>query len=249
MTRPRTLRALVARLEIGPVSALLVVAAGLFAFLTVADEVREGETHRFDEAILRALRNPLDPADPIGPWWIEAMMRDLTALGGTAVLTLITVVAVLYLALDGKRGAALLVAVSVGGGTLLSTALKLGFDRPRPDLVAHLVDVRSLSFPSGHAMLSAVTYLTIGVLVARVSPKRRIKVYVAAVALVLTLTIGLSRVYLGVHWPTDVLAGWSLGAAWAMACWLGAVYLQRRGAVESEGEVTVFNGLPDDRDK
>jgi undecaprenyl-diphosphatase len=140
-----------------------------------------------------------------------------------------------------------LLAVSVGGGTLLSTLLKLGFDRPRPDLVAHLVDVRTLSFPSGHAMLSAVTYLTIGVLVARVSPKRRIKVYVTAVALVLTLAIGLSRVYLGVHWPTDVLAGWSIGAAWAMACWLGAVFLQRRGSVESEGESVVSNDLRDDR--
>jgi undecaprenyl-diphosphatase len=242
-----TFRSLLARLEIGPVSALLVAAFGLFAFARLADEVQEGETHRFDEAILLALRNPLDPADPVGPWWVEAMMRDVTALGGTVVLTFITVVAVLYLAIDGKRGAAVLLAVSVGGGTLLSTLLKLGFDRPRPDLVAHLVDVRTLSFPSGHAMLSAVTYLTIGVLVARVSPKRRIKVYVTAVALVLTLAIGLSRVYLGVHWPTDVLAGWSIGAAWAMACWLGAVFLQRRGSVESEGESVVSNDLRDDR--
>lgn len=241
------IRGWIARLEIGPVSALLVAAAGLFAFVSLADEVKEGETHRFDEAILLALRNPLDLADPIGPWWVEAMMRDVTALGGTVVLTLITVVAVLYLALDGKRGAALFVAVSVGGGTLLSTLLKFGFDRPRPDLVAHLVDVRTLSFPSGHAMLSAVTYLTLGVLIARVSPKRRIKVYVAVVALVLTLCIGLSRIYLGVHWPTDVLAGWSIGAAWAMACWLGAVALQRAGRVESEGDSIVSNDLTDDR--
>lgn len=242
-----TLRALVARLEIGPVIALLIAAAGLFAFVRLADEVGEGETHHFDEAILLALRNPLDPADPIGPWWVEAIMRDITAMGGTVVLTLITIVTVLYLAIDGKRGASLLVAVSVGGGTLLSTLLKIGFHRPRPDLVAHLVDVRTLSFPSGHAMLSAVTYLTIGVLVARVSPKRRIKVFVAAVALVLTLAVGLSRVYLGVHWPTDVLAGWSIGAAWAMACWLGAIFLQRHGSVESEGEPIVSNGLPGNR--
>jgi len=240
-------RAWIARLEIGPASALLVIAAGLFAFVSLADEVKEGETHRFDEAILLALRTPGDPADPIGPWWVEAIMRDVTALGGTVVLTMITVIAVLYLALDGKRGAALLVAVSVGGGTLLSTVLKIGFDRPRPDLVAHLVDVRTLSFPSGHAMLSAITYLTLGVLIARVSPKRRIKVYVTVVALILTLCIGLSRIYLGVHWPTDVLAGWSIGAAWAMACWLGAVALQRSGSVESDGDALVSNGLPTDR--
>ncbi|MHB2169429.1 phosphatase PAP2 family protein [Alsobacter sp. R-9] len=231
------IRGLVARLEIGPVSALLVAAAGLFAFLRIAGEVREGETHAFDEAILRALRSPLDSADPIGPWWLESMMRDLTALGGTTVLTIMTLVVVAYLALAGKRGAAWLVVVSIGGGALLSSLLKLGFDRPRPDLVAHLVDVRSLSFPSGHAMLSAVTYLTLGVLVARVSPRRRIKVYVVAVAVLLTLAIGASRVYLGVHWPTDVLAGWSIGATWAMACWLAAVFLQRRGSVEDGAEI------------
>lgn len=239
------LRTLIARLEVGPALALLVAAGGLFAFVSLADEVHEGETHRFDEAILRALRSPVDPADPIGPWWLEAAMRDITSLGGTTVLTLLTIVAVLYLVMDGKRGAAALLAISVIGGTLLSVLLKTGFDRPRPDLVAHLVDVRSLSFPSGHAMLSAVTYLTVGVLIARVSPRRRIKVYVTAVAATLALAIGASRVYLGVHWPTDVLAGWSIGAAWAMICWLGAVFLQRRGAVESEGEAIVSNGLDD----
>ncbi len=195
------LRTLLARLEVGPTLALMVAAGGLVTFLNVADEVREGETRRFDEGILRALRNPLDPADPLGPWWLEAAMRDLTSLGGTTVLSLVTFVAVMYLVMDGKRGAALLLAVSVIGGTLLSVALKTGFDRPRPDLVAHLVDVRSLSFPSGHAMLSAVTYLTIGALLARVSPKRRIKVYVTAVAATLTLAIGLSRVYLACITP------------------------------------------------
>lgn len=231
MTRPAWL----ARLETGFVLALMTVAGGLFAFLRIAEEVREGETHGFDQWLLTLLRKPGDNAQPIGPWWLEAMMRDLTSLGGTTVLGLIVVVAVGYLVIDRKRAAAVLLTLSVGGGMLLSSVLKFSFDRPRPDLVAHLVDVRTLSFPSGHAMLSAVTYLTIGVLLARTSARRAVKLYVVTVCVLLTLAIGSSRVFLGVHWPTDVLAGWSVGAAWAMLCWVIAVWLQRRGAVETAG--------------
>jgi undecaprenyl-diphosphatase len=133
-----------------------------------------------------------------------------------------------------KRGAALLVLASVGGGALLSTLLKLSFERPRPDLVPHAVAVYTASFPSGHAMLSAVTYLTLGTLLARIQPRRRLRAYIVAVAVLLTLLVGTSRVYLGVHWPTDVLAGWCLGAAWAMLCWAVALWLQRRGRVEAD---------------
>ena len=166
-------------------------------------------------------------------------MRDITSLGGTAVLTLVTLVAVGYLVIERKRHAAMLLAVAVGGGTLLSSILKLGFDRPRPDLVSRLVDVQSLSFPSGHAMLSAVTYLTIGVLLARTSERRRVKSYILAVCITLTLMIGMTRIYLGVHWPTDVLAGWSVGAAWAVLCWQVALYMQKRGQVEAPATETV----------
>jgi undecaprenyl-diphosphatase len=220
------------RLELGFVLGLMIAAGGLFAFLSLADEISEGETHAFDTAILLALRRAGDPGQPIGPQWLTLSMTDVTALGGFTVLTLVTVLSVVYLVLDGKRAAAGLLAVSVAGGTLLSHVLKLAFDRPRPDLVAHLVDVRTLSFPSGHAMMSAVTFLTVGVLLARTSPRRRLKVYIAGVAVLLTLLVGFSRVFLGVHWPTDVLAGWSVGAAWAVLCWLVARMLQRRGQVE-----------------
>jgi undecaprenyl-diphosphatase len=147
-------------------------------------------------------------------------MRDLTALGSTSVLVFIVVSVIFYLLLAGKAKAALFIFASVAGGQVLSSLLKLGVERPRPDLVSHLAEVYTLSFPSGHAMLSAVTYLTLGSLLARVLPGRMLKTYVLAVAVIATLLVGISRVYLGVHWPSDVLAGWCAGSAWAMLCWL-----------------------------
>ncbi|MEW5423392.1 phosphatase PAP2 family protein [Amorphus sp. 3PC139-8] len=209
-------------------AALLVVAGGLWGFAAIVDEVLEGEAHEFDEAILLSLRVPGDNADPIGPPAMEEAIRDLTALGGYAVITLIAVVAIGYLLILRRWPSVVLVFVSLAGGAALNSALKHAFGRPRPDLVAHLVEVQTLSLPSGHAMISAVTYLTIGALVARAQPNRTLKAYTIAVAVALTLVIGLSRIYLGVHWPTDVLAGWCMGAAWAMACWLVARFAGAR---------------------
>lgn len=219
--------------EFSVLAVLFVSAAALFGFGEVVDEVTEGDTHQFDTAVLLAFRNPADLADPIGPPWVEAMFRDVTSLGSTTVLTLITVTVIGYLLTDGKRAASLLVLVATGGGAVISTLLKQGFERPRPDVVAPLVDVQTFSFPSGHAMLSAITYLTLGALLSRVHTRRRLKAYLLAVAVGMTLLIGISRVYLGVHWPTDVLAGWCAGAAWAMLCWLVALWLQRRGRIEA----------------
>ncbi|MEZ5785902.1 MAG: phosphatase PAP2 family protein [Xanthobacteraceae bacterium] len=219
--------------EFAALAALAVAAAALFGFFALVDEVIEGETHAFDEAVLRALRNPADSQDPVGPWWIEVMVRDLTALGSTTVLALITVAVVGYLLIDGKRATALFVIVSVCGGALASALLKQAFARPRPELVAHLVDVHTLSFPSGHAMMSATTFLTLGALLARVQTRPALKAYLLGLAVVLTVLVGASRIYLGVHWPTDVLAGWCAGAAWAMICLAVMLWLQRRGQVET----------------
>jgi undecaprenyl-diphosphatase len=218
--------------ELVPFAILALIAAMLGIFGKIADEVMDGQTHAFDEALLRALRNPADLADPIGPAWLELVMRDITSLGSFTVVALLTLVAIGYLVIDGKRAAASLVVVAIAGGVVLSEGLKHLFARPRPDLVAHLVEVQTASFPSGHAMLSAVTYLTLGALLARIQSRRRLKAYVISVAILLTLLTGASRVYLGVHWPTDVLAGWSAGAAWAMGCWLLAMWLQSRGRIE-----------------
>jgi undecaprenyl-diphosphatase len=225
----------IARREVLLLAAIALAAASLVLFGQLTDEVLEGETHAFDETVLLALRSPADPSDPIGPGWLEEQIRDVTALGSIGVLTLVSLAAVGFLILQGKRRTALLVVVAVGGGMLVSTLTKLGFDRPRPDLVPHATQVHTASFPSSHAMMAAVTYLTLGALLARVQPRLRLKLYLIGLAATLTVLVGCSRVYLGVHWPTDVLAGWTLGAAWALACWAIALWLQARGRIETAG--------------
>ena len=223
--------------ELGFLLAIGLAAAGLLAFVSIADEVIEGEAFGFDERLLLALRAPGDPADPLGPGWVEEAARDITALGSMVVLVLVTLAAIGFLLIVGRRHAAAVVAVATVGGTLLSTALKELFGRPRPELVPHAMETFTASFPSGHAMLSAVTWLTLGALLARFQPRRRVKAYILSLAVLLTLLVGTSRVYLGVHWPSDVLAGWSLGAAWAILCWLVAQRLQRAGKVEPDTEL------------
>jgi undecaprenyl-diphosphatase len=213
--------------------AVLVVVSGVWGFAQIANEVIEGETQEFDKWAVRQLRQADDPSVPIGPPWLVHAARDITALGSVTVLLLVVTAVVGYLLQQRAYGAMWLVIITTLGGMLLSTALKLSFGRQRPDVVPHLVDIYTPSFPSGHSMLSAVVYLTLGALLARIVPRRTIKVYFLTVAMALTSLVGLSRIYMGVHYPTDVLAGWSAGLAWALICWLVARYLQRRGAVET----------------
>ena len=222
-------------LEPRALAALLIAALCAWAFFSLADEVAEGETHAFDTRLLLALRNPADPSDPLGPGWVEEVMRDVTALGGLGILAALTLAVGGFLWLQGNRRSMWLMLLAVAGGQAMSTLAKAGFDRPRPDLVPHGMQVYTASFPSGHSMMAAVTYLTLAALVARVQPSRALKAYVLALAVLVTVAVGVSRVYLGVHWPTDVLAGWAAGAAWALGCWLVARWLAHQGAVEPEG--------------
>lgn len=210
------------------------VAAGIWSFIEIADEVGERDTEQIDTLLLRAFRNPDNPADPLGPVWLEEAGRDLTALGSLAVLIVIVLAVSGYLLLQRRHGLCLLVLAASLGGALVSTLLKTLFARERPDVVPHLMSVMTSSFPSGHSMLSATIYLTLGALLARSDPRPRAKIYFLSVSLALTFLVGLSRLYLGVHYPTDVLAGWIAGASWAILCWLIVRSLQKRGAVESE---------------
>ena len=220
--------------EISTLTVFLLLAVMCFGFAQLADEVREGGTNTFDQAVMLAMRSASDPSDPVGPEWFEEAVRDITSLGSATMLVLISLIVIGYLLISRARHAAILVAISVGGGMLLVRLLKEGFQRARPELVPHAVQVFTNSFPSGHAALSAVTYLTLGALLARVERSRAAKMYFLAVAITLTIIVGASRVYLGVHWPTDVLAGWCVGAAWAIVCWLVATRLQWKGAVERQ---------------
>jgi undecaprenyl-diphosphatase len=218
-------------LETVVLTGLLIVAGSFWLFVAIADEVREGSSQHFDDSVLQMLRGT-DGARPIGPRWLVPIALDLTALGSPAVIALLSVGAAGFLALRRKWGALCLVAASIIGGAILNTVLKRTFDRTRPDASLHLVEVDSFSFPSGHSMLAAITYLTLGALLARTTADRRIKSYFLTIAALLAFIVGTTRVYLGVHFPTDVLAGWCSGFAWALLCSLIARWLQRKGAVE-----------------
>jgi undecaprenyl-diphosphatase len=214
---------------------LVLIAGSVWMFAELAGEVLEGDTADFDERVLLSLRVPGDLTDPIGPGWFEEMARDITGLGGFGVLALLTLAATGYLMLHRKGHTALYLVLAIGSGILISTVLKDLFDRPRPDLVPHAQVVYTSSFPSGHSMMSAVVFLTVGALLAGVQTNLRLRAYLLGVAALLTLLVGTSRVYLGVHWPTDVFAGWTAGAAWALLCWIVYVRLRRRGQVEQAG--------------
>jgi undecaprenyl-diphosphatase len=222
----------IGRHELGSLLSVTTLATGTLVFIEVADEIGEGGSEHIDRAILLSLRQDGNLAQPIGPRWLGEVGRDLTALGGVAVLTLVTVAVLGYLLLVRKPRAAAFVAVAVCGALALSNVLKDWFNRPRPTLVPHLSYVTSSSFPSGHSMLSAAVYLTLGAMLARQHQSLALKAYFLIVATSLTLLVGASRVYVGVHWPTDVVGGWAAGSAWAAACWLLARRLQRRAKLE-----------------
>lgn len=217
---------------------VLLVTLGILAlaigFVFIADNVTEGDTRDFDEQVIRALRKADDPSQPIGPTWLRDGALDLTALGSPTVLGLVVVAVTGYLFLHGLYRTGTFVFVASCGGWFLNFALKLAFDRPRPSLVPHLRDVSSSSFPSGHAMTSAAVYLTLGTLLMRLATGRLAKFYCIAVAMLATLLVGATRVFLGVHYPTDVLAGWLIGLSWALMCWMIERVLERRAGLKRE---------------
>lgn len=235
--RQRLIRA--GLLEAAVLISLLLIGSTVWGFLGLTSVVTEGGRLEFDETMLLAMRDPGNPTLPLGPGWLPQVMMDLTALGGAAVLTLLSLSVVGFLLLERKARIALLVVVSVKGGLMLSGLIKTGFQRPRPDIVSHLAHEASTSFPSGHSMLAVVTYLTLGTLLARHYRDHKLKIFFLSAAAVISFLVGLSRVYLGVHYPTDVLAGWCAGTAWALLCDLTACWLQRRGKVEPEVESAV----------
>ena len=220
--------AVIARRERVAVAAAGVSAGGALVFASVAHAVSERDTRSFDEAVLNALHPYADRAQAIGPWWLDRVALDLTSLGSTAVLTLIAALVAGFLILRRRWLDTALLLGALGGALLLSEGLKGVFARDRPPAIYRSFEVLNASFPSGHALLSAVLYPTLAAMLAGVLGAPGARVYVLAVGAVLAVIVGATRVYLGAHWATDVVGGWCVGAAWAALCWLAARALRAR---------------------
>ena len=185
-----------------------------------------------DRRVILALRDPANSSALRGPAWLQETARNITSLGSIIVLAIITFAVAGYLFLARNHAAAWLMLIAVFGGIVLNDLLKFAFARPRPDFITHADQVFTASFPSGHAALSAITYLTIAALLARSQTSFKIRVYFVSLASILTILIGISRIYLGVHYPTDVVGGWCVGLAWGMTCWVVAGWFQAGGGIE-----------------
>lgn len=223
-------------LELSSLFFLALFVAFFWAFAELADEVIKGATHDLDRDILLLLRKAENDTEPLGPLWLQEMARDVTALGGVAILTIITLATAGFFMIRRDAGLMIYLLATVGGGIVASSVAKMVFDRPRPDLVPHGSIVSTASFPSGHSMMAAVTYLTLGALIAHFLNGGRLKIYVLSLAIMVTIMVGVSRVYLGVHWPTDVLAGWLAGSGWAIACLWGARLILHRNRSANTSE-------------
>jgi len=206
-----------------PLLLAFIALGALGGFFEFASEVREKETETFDEAVLLSMREPGDLSDPVGSHRMEEIARDLTALGGVTILSIVTLTSFGVAVFSGRAKLGWLGVLAVIAGSVITSILKQGYDRPRPELVEHGSWVNNASFPSGHSMMAAVVYLTLGILVARTQPRRRVRAFIVFISVLLTILVGLSRVYLGVHWPSDVAGGWMLGGAWAALFWLVAM--------------------------
>jgi undecaprenyl-diphosphatase len=232
-------------IEIKVLVALFAIVAGTLGFILIAGFVSRGSTDHFDMQILKSFRYPDNLARPIGPEWLFEVMRDITSLGGSTIVTLITLFVFGYLILKKQYSKLFLVLVAIIGGAIIDLELKVIFSRIRPQVVPSLIQEISYGFPSGHSMMSTIIYLSLASLLARLQVRWRDKIYIISLAILLSFMIGISRVYLGVHYPTDVLGGWSLGLAWAALCWLVAWYISKKRSKDMYEKSKT--DLPDDR--
>lgn len=213
---PSALWSKIDRFGLQPIIAFFSVSMALL-FIWIANGVGDGDFVAFDRAILLAFRDPADSAKPLGPAWVTQSVIDISALGGMTLTTLLTLAAAGFLILRRRWRQIAVLLIVITGSAALSSFLKLWFHRERPAVALHLVDVWSASFPSGHAITAATLYLTLGAMLAETQPSRPVRIYILSFAVALTTMIGFTRVYLGVHWPSDIIGGWCAGAACAMA--------------------------------
>lgn len=230
-TRVQRLRGWLQAADLALPAVLVAIGVLVVGFLKLGHSVAESKTDAFDRSILLALRAA--PDDPLGPRWFEAAVMHLSALGSGAVTGLVAVIAVTFALLARQPRFAALIAVCALGTSALMGVLKGLYNRPRPSVVTHLDPPGGLSFPSGHSMISMALYMTLAMLIARALPDRRLRRYTIGVGGLLAFLIGVSRMYLGVHYPSDVVAGWTVGGAWALLCGTIAYRLGRSGELET----------------
>lgn len=220
--------------ELSVLLAVILIIGGLWLAVELADGVIDGNTQKLDMDLIMSLREGQDADNPIGPPWFEEMMRDFTSLGGTGILILIVFAVTFYYLIQARYKEMFFLLLAVVGAFVLSFFLKGLFDRPRPQFIPEGDYVFTASFPSGHALLSAATYLTLGIIIAELLDRNRLKAFVLVLAFFIMILVGFSRVYLGVHWPSDVLAGWALGTVWALAVWLMFRFIRSKKNPDAE---------------
>lgn len=209
---------------------LLLAALALWLFAALADEILDKESFTFDKQILLTLRELHTPL-------LDKVMLGFTYMGQPVVLLAICVVLGIVLLSLGERSQATILVIAAAGAAVLNNLLKYIFGRARPLLWERVVDVGQYSFPSGHAMISMVVYGIIGYLLSSKFPQWRL--LIISLTLVLVTGIGLSRLYLGVHWPTDVVAGYAAGLVWLLTCIFSLQVWQDRRVVAQELEPSV----------
>lgn len=207
---------------------LLGMLLSLFLFIQIADAVHDKETYSIDNEILLMFRSSEDISKPLGPERFQYIVRDITSLGSSTLLTIISLIVVIYLGLKKETRSIIYVLSAAIGGGILVQILKILFARPRPEIAGQLVSEITMSFPSGHSAMSAVVYLSIAVLISRIESLYKTRVFIITTALAISFIVGISRIYLGVHYPTDVIAGWMIGLFWALLCWFVAVIIEKR---------------------
>lgn len=214
--------------------AVTITAVSLALFIAIAFAVANGWTEAVDRSLMLLLRDGADTGNPLGPPWFEETAADLTALGGYPIITVAVLVVTGVLMIQRYHAAVVFLLGAIIGGSLVSSLLKLLFARPRPDLVDHMDQVFTSSFPSAHAMVSTVVWLTLAAITVRFVDRHRVRIFVLICAILIALIVGVSRIYLGVHWPSDVLAGWCVGTSWAALCWLIATIANRPAEPQSD---------------
>ncbi len=194
--------------------------SSVIAFIIIAILVSKQVTNYLDYTVLLSLRNSADASIPLGPRWLLGFFKDVTSLGSVVVVVIISVLTAAYLIVKKKYLLLRIYLLIVLGGGLSDLLFKEIFARQRPTIVPHLVDAENFSFPSGHAAMSVVIYVSLALIMTYSQINMKLKLYIISAACFLALLVGFSRIYLGVHYPTDVLAGWLLGMFWVLLGWL-----------------------------